>query len=184
MSHPNLLNTSDTVLLVIDVQDVLLKATYEQERVVGNSVRLIETAKIFPLPILVTLQNAERFGDCNPCVANALPHTERFNKMTFSCLGGKDFIQQLEALNRKQILICGVETHVCVNQTAHDLLALGYSAHIAKDAVSSRTPENWAIGIEKMRDSGCIITSTETAIFELTYDASTPEFKKILPLVK
>lgn len=184
MSHPNLLESSDTALIVLDVQDAFLKAIYERERVVLNSVKLIEAAKIFSIPIIVTLQNAERLGDCNEEVAAALPSDARLNKMTFSCLGGPCFPETLEETMRRRVLICGIETHICINQTAHDLLVRGYSVHIAKDAVSSRTPENWLTGIEKMRDSGCVITSTEMAIFELTEDASREEFKKILPLVK
>ncbi|MEN6581719.1 MAG: hydrolase [Armatimonadota bacterium] len=184
MRHPNILDESGAALLVIDLQDSLLKAIHEHERVVANSVKLIETAKIFSIPILVTLQYAQRLGDVTQAVADALPHDTRMDKMTFSCVDGEGFIEALEQTGRRQVIICGVETHVCVNQTAHDLLARGYSVHIVKDAVSSRTPANWATGIEKMRDSGCVITSTETAIFELIRDASRAEFKKILPLIK
>ncbi|MCL5104597.1 MAG: hydrolase [Armatimonadetes bacterium] len=184
MSHPNLLDSSDVALIVLDIQDGFLKAIHERERVVNNSIKLIEAAKIFSVPIMVTLQNAERLGDCNEEIARALPHNARLNKMSFSCLGGAGFSETLEETMRRQVLICGIETHICVNQTAHDLLARGFSVHIARDAVSSRTPENWVTGIEKMRDSGCVITSTEMAIFELTQDASHPEFKKVLPLVK
>lgn len=184
MSHSNILNSSDTVLIVIDIQDSLLKAIHERDRVVENTVRLIEAAKIFSIPILVTLQNAGRLGDCTQAVADALPHADRIDKMAFSCCGSENFLEKLRETKRRQALLCGVESHVCVNQTAHDLLSQGYSVHLAKDAISSRTPDNWITGIEKMRDSGCVITSTETAIFELTKDASSPEFKKILPLVK
>lgn len=184
MRHPNLLNSSDTVLLVIDMQDKLLKAIYESERIVNNTVKLIETAKIFSIPVIVTLQNAERLGGCTQAIADALPHDSTMNKMTFSCCGGGCFDDAVRETGRKQVLICGVETHICVNQTAHDLLTMGYSVQIAKDAVSSRTMDNWITGIEKMRDSGCVITSTETAMYEFIQDAATPEFKKILPLVK
>jgi len=184
MSHPRVLDRADTVLLVVDVQDAFLKAIHERDRVVANSVKLIEAAKVFSLPVIVTLQNAERMGDCTQAVADALPHDTRLNKMTFSCHGGPGFAQALAQTGRRQVLICGVEAHICVNQTAHDLLLHDYRVHLAKDAISSRTPENWEIGIEKMRDSGCVITSTEAAIFELMKDAAAPEFKRILPLVK
>lgn len=184
MSHPNLLDCADTVLLVVDVQDPLLNAIYERERVIDNTVRLIEAAKILDVPVLVTLQYAARFGGCTQAVADVLPHDTVVDKTTFSCMGGANFPQILEETTRRQVLICGVEAHVCVSQTAHDMLARGFSVHLAKDAVSSRTPENWITGVEKMRDSGCIITSTEMAIFELIQDASRVEFKKILPIVK
>ena len=184
MSHANLLDSSDAVLVVVDVQDSLLKAIFESERVVRNTVRLIEAAKVFSIPVLVTLQNARRLGDCTDSVAVVLPDNARIDKMCFSCCGNEDFVAALEQTGRRQVLMCGVETHVCINQTVHDLLDMGYVVHVPKDAVSSRTSDNWNIGIEKMRDSGCIIASTETAIFELMKDASRPEFKQILPIVK
>ncbi len=184
MKKTGLLDKNEIVLFVVDIQDSLMKAIYESERVVMNSVRLIEAAKILDIPIIVTLQYASRLGGCCTPIEEALPNNERFDKMTFSCLGNPDTHKTLDLLGRKQALICGVETHVCINQTACELKSQGYDVHIAKDAVSSRTPENWVVGIEKMRDFGCVITSTETAIFELIRDASIPEFKKILPLVK
>ena len=172
------------VLVVIDLQDKLLKVIHESGRVVKNSVMLIETAKVFSIPVIATLQYAEKLGDCTQDIANALPDASRLNKRTFSCCCSESFNEAIKATGKKQVLICGVEAHICVNQTAHDLLDMGYSVHIAKDAVSSRTVENWNTGIEKMRDSGCVITSTETAMYEIIKDSSTPEFKKILPLVK
>jgi len=180
----NILDSSDTVLVVVDLQDPLLKTIHEAERVVENSTKLIEAAKVFDIPILVTLQYPERLGDCTAAIDDALPEVKRIGKMTFSCAGAPRFTELLHNTNRRTALICGVETHVCINQTAHDLLADGCSVHIVEDAVSSRTSANWKAGIEKMRDSGCVITTTECAIFELTRDASSPEFKKILPLVK
>jgi len=184
MSHPNLLDSADTVLVVIDLQESLLRAICERDRVVANTLRLIEAAKVFSVPIIVTVQNAQRLGTTIPEIDVCIPHDIRVDKMSFSCFGGACFPDMLRETTRRQALLCGVETHVCVNQTAHDLLARGYSVHVAKDAVGSRTPDNWVAGVEKMRDSGCIITSTEMAIFELTQDASGDEFKKILPLVK
>lgn len=184
MTHPAVLSASDSVLLVVDVQDAFLKAIWERERVIENAVKLVEAAKVFEAPVLVTLQNAQRLGGCSQAVADALPQGDCIDKMTFSCLGDDTFRRLIEDTGRRQVLICGVETHICVNQTAHDLLSLGFTVHIARDAVSSRTQANWEVGIEKMRGSGCVITSTEAAIFELLGDASKPEFKQILPLVK
>ncbi len=184
MSHPNILDNTRAVLVVVDLQDALLKVIFERERVVSNAVRLIEAAKVLSVPTLVTLQYAQKLGDCTQAVADALTHDERFDKMSFSCLGSWEFVEALERTGRRQVILVGVETHVCINQTAHDLLQNGYCVHVVKDAVSSRTAENWSVGIEKMSDSGCLITSTETAIFELVRDASRPEFKQILPLVK
>jgi nicotinamidase-related amidase len=179
-----MLSQSDAVLLVVDVQDAFLKAIWERERVVANSVKLVEAAKVFEMPVLVTLQNAQRMGGCTQAVSDALPDVNCIDKMAFSCLGEESLRRTLEQTGKRQVLICGVETHICVNQTAHDLLDLGYGVHVAQDAVSSRTQSNWEVGIGKMRGSGCVITSVETAIFEILQDASRPEFKRILPLVK
>lgn len=185
MRHQNLLDSSGALLLVVDVQDAFLKAIHEPERVVANTVKLVEAAKVFSLPIIVTVQNEARMGGTTQAVMDVLPNdVKAINKMAFSCMGAEYFPEQLNKADRRQVLICGVETHICVSQTAHDLLAQGYRVHVAKDAVSSRTLDNWDIGIEKMRSSGCVITSTEAAIFEITKDASGPEFKRILPIIK
>jgi len=184
MSHPNILDCGDAVLIVVDLQDKLLNAIHDHERVVQNSVRMIEAAKVLGIPILVTLQYAEKWGDCTQTIAAAVGHDARVSKMSFSCMGGECFPDLLNDTQRRQAIICGIETHVCVNQTAHDLLGKGYSVHIVEDAVSSRTLENKKAGIDKMRASGCVISTTEMAIFELLGDASREEFKKLLPLLK
>jgi nicotinamidase-related amidase len=184
MSHPNILDCGDAALIVVDLQDKLLKAIHEADHVVGNSVRLIEAAKVLGIPILVTLQYAEKWGDCTQAVAEAVGHDVRTNKMSFSCMGGECFPDALNETLRRQAIICGIETHVCVNQTAHDLLGKGYAVHIIEDAVSSRTVENKRAGINKMRASGCVISTTEMAIFELLGDASREEFKRLLPFLK
>lgn len=179
-----MLDTSDAVLLVVDVQDSILKVIYEQGRVVDNTIKLIEAAKVLGMPVIVTVQNREKLGDCTDAIIQALPESERLSKMTFSCMGSPGFAEELAATDRKQVLICGIETHVCVTQTALDLLDAGYRVQVVKDAVSSRTAENWLIGIEKMRDVGCVITSTEAAILEGLRDASRPEFREIRRLIK
>jgi nicotinamidase-related amidase len=184
MRHAHILEQEHAVLLVVDVQDAFLKAIWEPERVVENSLKLIEAAKVLSVPTLVTVQYSQRMGGTTQALEEALVGCECIDKMTFSCLGSEAFASALDATGRRQVLICGIETHVCVNQTAHDLLARGLMVHIAQDAVSSRTESNWRIGMQKMRDSGCVITSTEAAIFELLRDASRPEFKRILPIVK
>ncbi|MCE5324723.1 hydrolase [bacterium] len=184
MSHPNIIDKSNSALVVIDIQDPLLKVIHESERMVANVIKLIEAAKVFDLPILVPLQYAARLGDVHEPIANALPTDKRFDKMTFSCVGSLDFLDALQATGRNQVILCGIEAHVCVNQTAHDLLERNYSVHVIEDAVSSRRRDDWECAVEKMRSSGCVISSTEMAIFELTRDASIPEFKRILPIVK
>jgi nicotinamidase-related amidase len=182
--HPNLLDLNDTVLIVVDVQEPFLRTIFERERVVENVLKMVEAAKVLGLPVVTTLQNKARMGDVIPEIAKALPSGERFDKMTFSCCGSDDFICEISKIGRKTALICGIETHICVNQTSHDLVQLGYNVHVVADAVSSRKQQDWLTGLEKMRQAGIVITSVEMSIFELLRDASLPEFKAILNLVK
>jgi nicotinamidase-related amidase len=185
MSHPNVLDAGDCVLIVVDLQDSLLRVIHGSDKVISNTIKLIETAKIFSVPILLTVQYRDKLGPTTKAVADVLPaDVVEVDKTTFSCLHGGCFGEILDNTLRRQAIICGVETHVCVNQTAHDLLAAGYCVQIVSDAVSSRTVENREIGLGKMRQSGCIITSTEMAMFELIRDAGSVEFKRLLPFVK
>lgn len=184
MRHQNLLNKQDTVLVVIDLQEPFLRFIFERERVVANSVVLIKGAGVLGLPVISTLQYPERMGDMVPDVLDALPSDDRIGKTSFSPFGCDEFVQRLAESGRKNVLICGVESHICVNQTVHDLLAAGYAVHVAADAVSSRTIANWKIGLDKMRQSGAIVTSVEAALYEMLADSKSPEFKHILDLVK
>jgi len=185
MSHPNILEAEDCVLLVVDLQDSLLRVIHESDKVITNTIKLVETAKIFSIPVLLTVQYRDKLGPTTKAVADVLPAgVVEIDKTSFSCFYGEGFEEMLGRSLKRQVLICGVETHVCVNQTAHDLLLEGYSVHVASDAVSSRTAENRNAGLDKIRQSGCIITSTEMAMFELLKDAGHPEFKQMLPFVK
>ncbi len=180
----SLLDREDAVLVVVDIQESFLKAMRDQKTVVANAVKLIEAAKVFSVPIVVTLQNPERLGECAPPVEAALPHGERIDKMAFSCCGAEGFVEKLREIGRGQVILCGIESHVCVNQTAHDLTAHGYRVYVAEDACSSRTDGNHRAAMDRMREAGCTITTTEMAIFELTREAGTPEFRQILKIVK
>ncbi|MDO8684289.1 MAG: hydrolase [Armatimonadota bacterium] len=184
MRHPDLLDKNNTTLVVVDLQEPFLRSIFERERVVANSVTLIRAAKILGLPTVATLQYPERMGDMIPEVLEALPEDARIGKTAFSCCGSDEFRDKMSEIGRPTALVCGVESHICVNQTVHDLLVAGYKVHVAKDAISSRTKANYKIGVEKMRQAGAIITSVETAIFELLADAKASEFKQILELVK
>jgi nicotinamidase-related amidase len=178
----NLLSRTSTALVVVDIQEPFLRNLFERDRVVSNSVKLIEAAKILGVPIITTLQFASKMGDVVPEIAAALPDSERIDKTTFSCCGSREFENKLHG--RLQFLLCGAETHICLNQTALDLLRLQYDVQIAADAVSSRTESDYLIGLQKLSQAGVTITSTEAAIFELLRDAAVPEFKRILELVK
>ncbi|HOK54814.1 MAG TPA: hydrolase [Armatimonadota bacterium] len=179
-----LLERNDTVLVVVDIQEPFLRNIFERDRVVTNAIKLIEAAKVLGVPIVTTLQYKEKMGDVIPEVAEALPDDdERIDKMTFSCCT-EQFNARLSQLGHNTVLLCGVETHVCLNQTALDLIQLGYKVQLAADAVSSRKESDYKIGLEKLRGAGVVITSTEAAIFELLRDAAAPEFRNILRIIK
>ncbi|MHB1457182.1 MAG: hydrolase [Armatimonadota bacterium] len=184
MKHKNLADRADSCLVVVDMQEPFLNSMYDRETVTANVNRLIDAAKIFGIPVLVTLQNSERMGGTVPEVEEHLPEHQPVNKMTFSCCGDDDFMTQLAETGKMTVVLCGIESHICVNQTAHDLLAAGYTVHVPEDAVCSRTPANCRIGIEKMRQSGAVITCTESVIYELMERAGTEEFRQVLRLIK
>jgi len=179
-----MLTLENTALIVIDVQGKLARMMYKKELLFENFQKLIKGVQILGLPIIVTEQNPRGLGPTIPEVAHLLSDLQPIPKLSFSCCGDERFLQELEALNCKQILVTGIEAHVCVYQTAVDLLRLGYEVQIVADAVSSRTAENKEIGLEKMRSDGAGLTSTETALFELLKVAEGAKFKQILKIVK
>ena len=173
-----------TVLIVVDVQEKLAHVMSERRVLVENLQKLIKGAQVLGIPILLTEQNPQGLGATVPEIAHLLSDVEAVRKLSFSCCGSDRFMQALRALNRKQVLIAGIETHVCVYQTAMDLLDLGYEVQVVTDAVSSRTVENRQIGLAKTRDAGATLTSTETALFELLKVAKGAKFKEIVNIVK
>jgi nicotinamidase-related amidase len=176
-----LLERDRTTLVVVDVQEAFRKAVRKFDRVAANVGTLVEGAKTLGVPIVVTEQYPRGLGSTVPEVAEHLPEgTQPLDKVCFSATDADGFDLGV----RDQVLICGIEAHVCVSQTAHQLLDRGLQVHVARDAVSSRTKENRELGLRKMEDSGAIVTSVEMALFELLGAAGTPEFKTVQALVK
>ena len=171
-------------LVVVDIQERLLPAIFEKERVVQNAVRLAKGAAILGVPVLVTEQYRKGLGGTVPELAAAIADFAPVEKLEFSACGATGFTAALETNQVTQAILCGIEAHVCVTQTCLDLLARGLRVFVVADAVSSRTPENYQFGINRMRSAGAVIVSTEMVIFELLGRAGTEEFKQILPLVK
>jgi nicotinamidase-related amidase len=176
------LDRGRAALAVIDVQEAFRPAVLDFERVAANVSVLIQGARILGLPLLVTEQYPKGLGHTAPEVAEHLDGVEPIPKLCFSAFDADGFPAALAG--RDQVLLCGIEAHVCVNQTAEDLLATGREVHVVQDAVSSRTPQNRDLGLHKMERSGAVLTSVETALFELLRQAGTPEFKEIQGLVK
>jgi nicotinamidase-related amidase len=173
-------------LIVVDIQEKLLPPIWEKERLVRNAQLLIRLAGILKIPALVTTQYVKGLGSTVPEVASLLPDTPSIDKLMFSCFGSDVFCSLLKRLpgQRTTVLLCGMETHICVMQTALGALREGYLVHVASDAVSSRTELNWRIGLDRMRAAGAILSSTEMMIYELLRSSGAPAFKELLPYLK
>ena len=179
------LRGEDCVLSVIDIQDKLLPAIWEKERVVRNSQLLIRLALLLDIPIVASAQYRKGLGETVPEIASLMPDVKVVDKLEFGCFGNADFCAKTASLaGRNTQLVCGIEAHICVTQTVLGALNNGHTVHVAADAVSSRSELNWKIGIERMRDAGAVISSTEMMMYELMGKSGTPVFKEMLKHLK
>jgi nicotinamidase-related amidase len=173
-------------LVVVDIQEKLLPPIFQKEQLVRNAQLLIRAVQILKIPVLISTQYAKGLGATVPEIASLLPQVDPIDKTLFSCLGSDAFCAAVKRLpgNRNTLLLCGMESHICVTQTALAALRDGYLVHVASDAVSSRTEWNWKIGLERMRAAGAVISSTEMMIYELMQSSSSAAFKELLPYLK
>jgi nicotinamidase-related amidase len=180
------LEADQCALIVVDIQEKLLPPIFQKEELVRNAKLLIRAAALLKIPALMSTQYAKGLGQTAPEIASLLPETEAIDKDQFSCFGSDAFCTLLKRLpgKRNTLLLCGMESHICVTQTALGALREGYLVHVASDAVSSRTEWNWKIGLERMRVAGAVISSTEMMIYELMRSSSSPAFKELLPHLK
>lgn len=179
-----MLQPETTALLVIDVQGRLARIVNESEAVTANVRRCIQGAQLLDIPIVLIEQNPQGLGSTIPEVSELLPEHTALAKTTFSCCGSDGILSALQALDRRQLLVCGIEAHVCVYQSVADLLQQGYDVELITDAVSSRTAANRQLGIDKMVSLGAVLTSTEMCLLELTADSAKAQFRQLLPLIK
>jgi nicotinamidase-related amidase len=185
MSHPRVLERTQSVLLVIDVQEAYSGLTVEHERMVRGVCRLIDAARILDVPILATEQYPKGLGHLIAEVRDRLPAATRIvEKLSMSCCGQAEFVEQLEKLGRRQVVACGIEAHACVNQTTHDLLERGYQVHLPYEAISSRFAADYKAAWDKMLGSGAIPSTVEMACLEWVRTAAAPEFKAIHKIIK
>jgi nicotinamidase-related amidase len=183
--HENVLKSDDAVVVVVDLQEAFRAPIFEFDEIVARTATVVRAAKLLNLPVLVTEQYPKALGATVSEIKSALPDGVAIvHKTAFSCCGASVFMEQLERLRRKQVILCGIETHVCMSQTAHDLLARGYQVHVLEDSASSRTPQNREIGLAKMRRSGALPSSSEMALFELMADSKHEHFRAISKMVK
>jgi isochorismate hydrolase len=179
------LKAEECALAVIDIQEKLLPPIWEKERMVQNSQLLIRLAEMINIPVVATTQYAKGLGQVIPEIASLLPDTKPMDKMEFGCFGNGEFCSAFSRLaGRNTLLICGMETHICVMQTALGALSQEVNVHVAADAVSSRAELNWKLGLERMRDAGAVISSTEMMLYELMGKSGTPVFKEMLKHIK
>lgn len=185
MPHENTLEAKRAALAVIDVQEAFRPHIPDFAEVAARCALVAQAARLLDVPVVITEQYPKGLGRTAAEIAAVLPKDfEPVEKTAFSSCGAQQFVARLEAAGARQILLCGIEAHVCVNQTAHDLLALGFQVHLLTDSISSRTTENRQTGLAKMQRSGALPSSTELALFELLRDARHEQFKAIQKLIK
>jgi nicotinamidase-related amidase len=184
MGMPKVLTTDNTVLVLIDFQERLFPVMHEKDKLLRNVLKLIEGAKVLEIPIVLTEQYPKGLGPTLPEIKELLPEIKPVEKVCFNCCDEGAFGKSLEALKRRQVLIAGIEAHICVYQTAMALLRDGYEVQVVGDCVSSREPENKIVSLLKMGAAGVGPTTVEMALFELLKVASGDKFKKISNIVK
>ena len=182
-SHPagRLIKREDSILVIIDVQERLVPVIANHEKIIASIVKLVRFAKIVGLPVIIVEQ--EKLGPTVREIKKELPDCVPVTKMTFSAARQSEFAKKLDGLSRSNIILTGIETHICIMQTAHELLP-DFNIHIISDAVSSRSLENKNIALQRLNQSGAVVSSTEMVIYELLERAGTEEFKKVHELVK
>ena len=173
------LDKENSALLIVDVQERLAPAMKVRDEVIGNCIHLLELAKMLNIAVVVTEQYPKGLGLTVPEIRAALPAYLPVEKLTFSCCGEPKFQDEIKKLDKKTLILAGMETHVCVLQTCIGLLNDGFNVHVVSDAICSRSKKNWKTGLEYMRDAGAVITCTETVLFQLLRVAGSEEFKAI-----
>jgi len=181
--HPTILRREDALLLVVDFQQRLADVMPRRESVTAEILKIIQGVKRLGVPVLVTEQYPQGLGPTVPEIAQTVEPDGVVTKLTFSCCGDETFWEALRQTQRKQIVVVGMETHVCVLQTVLDLLANDYQVHLPADATCSRSDSNRDNALARMRQAGAILTNTESLLFELLVQAKTEEFKAILKLI-
>lgn len=173
-----------TTLLVVDFQDSLLAKILDADEILDRSIMMVRAADALDVPVVFTEQYRKGLGPSNKRIADEIRDRPVFDKTSFGCFGDQPFAAHMAQSARRQLLIVGIEAHVCVMQTALQALALGYEPFVARDAVSSRTASDRSAGLDRMAAEGVRLVTVEMAIFELLRAAGTPEFKKMLPIIK
>jgi len=180
-----LIDERDTVLVIIDIEEKLYRVMVHRERLVSNVVKLIKLCRMLKIPILVTEQYPKGLGRTIEEIRKELgDEYEPIEKTSFSCFGEEGFVERLSQTGRRTLLLTGIELHICVLQTALEAVKRGYRPVVVLDATSSRREEEYEMGVRRLVVRGVDVASTETVVFELLKDASRPEFRRMLGLIK
>lgn len=172
-------------LLVVDIQDRMMRVIPARDEVVKNAILLIKTAKALEMPIVATTQYVAKIGELLPEVSAEMPDIEPFDKLEFDCFANQDAAAALKAYRQVDTwIVCGVETHICMYQTVMGAINAGYNAWVPADGVASRAEKNYQTGLARISEIGGIVANTEMIIYELLGKAGTPTFKALLPFLK
>ena len=180
-----ILNIEDSIVMIIDVQEKLLNAVFNKPSLEKKAVTIANTAKILGIPVIVTEQYPKGLGATVETLREALPeNTQYFEKTAFSALENNDVLEALKNLGKKQVVIFGIETHICVNQTTNALIQEGFEVSVIRDACGSRSELEYSAGLKRMKDNGAHVLTTEIALFEWLKGAKHPKFKEVQMLIK
>ena len=178
------LNREDTLAVFIDFQEKLVPAMHHKEELIDKTCRLAKGLAVLEIPHIVTQQYTKGIGETIPEVAQAIGEFEPIDKTTFNCLGHVDFVNQLEIEAKKNIIVCGIEAHICVQQTVEQLLADGYNVYVPVDCLSSRSQNDFLWAAERMETAGAVMTTYESILYEILKDSKAEEFREISKIVK
>ena len=180
----DIVNRTRAVLVLIDMQDRLADVMPRRDAVVATSALLARVAGTLEVPVIVTRQYPAGLGDTVAELREVCGDRDPVDKTTFDCLAEPGFRERLEGLSRRQVIIAGMEAHICVTQTALSLLGEGYLVHVVADAVCSRRDDDRDVALGRVRAAGAVVTTAESVIYEALGRAGTPEFRAVLELVK
>ncbi len=179
-----MLNTIESILIMVDFQGKLADIVHDSGQVLPNALKMVKGCQSLEIPIISTVQAPEKLGPMLPALAEALPEIQPISKSSFSALRTPEFLTELGEASRRQVILMGIEAHVCVLQTGMDLLDAGYEVHVLSDGVFSRTAQNHHLALERLHDAGAFISSVEMALFEWVRTSKHPQFRTISKLVK
>ncbi|MBA2341345.1 MAG: hydrolase [Pyrinomonadaceae bacterium] len=185
MPHENMLHQGRAALLIIDMQEAFRTSISDFAETSARIALVAHAVTLLDVPVLVTEQYPKGLGHTAGEISAVLPATvQPIEKTSFSSVGASEFVTKLEQTARRQILVCGIEAHICVNQTTHDLLALGFQVHLLTDCITARQESNKSIAFAKMQASGALLSTTEMALFELMRDSGHKQFRTIQKLIR